>query len=908
MAKEFKQKLNTRTGQFNLIPTNVVIEFKPGVVAYANLPLTGNEKGDARIANDTGHLYVWSSEESSGLITLWVDAGDIVDLKWAVLEDKPSSLVADIDDAVSKKHAPESDNQTADTVPTEDSGVSVQDALNTLESDKVDKVVGSSLVADTEIAKIHTQNSDTKLDEGGANEISAAEIKELLLIENSEENIIAKIQNKLQLPYTVLHTNTNPDSLNTVIQTLVDGDVLEVNSSAVYNSISIPANKELIIRPSLGKCIELTGTECIKLMNGARDTIIAGVSIQNCTTPNANYMGAGITFGEIHTKVSNISFYNVSIDTVLAGSGVMLSYHWSEDGDDYATPNIIAECSSEVRFINCCFYKANKDNTEGAALSLRGIIGAFIVDCHFRDDALSMRQIQLQNCISSYIAKNNIRNTAVAGTNSEGIKLDDLGGCSYRSTGYVLHNVIKNAVEGIDIDDNVDALVFDNICYECTEEGISIDDSATAVIGRNLVYNCRFDANSAGIRVEAGAVVSMNQNNCVNNIINYRIQNGYVLPAGNGSSVDDIILKDSAKNLVYSGDIATAFNVHDAIDTLYATSHTHIVTNILYVDGNRIDDYTADGSIIKPFKTITEAISIATEWTTINIITKGAIAYTEDIVIPTNVSLVGINKTNISGNVTTSAGWTTLKDLHFTGNGKILTLNSTTAIDNCLATCAVVYATSAASQAWNFHIMPPTGVVPLTMTGTGKFQSFMSTILSVGDVPAITMSAGQLILNTCLVGGSRAGALITGTGGTVILITIQSVNNAGGISIDVSGNGATATSPNILSGVVSVGNVVCGAKTTMIEGLQFISIGALTGTVLIYRKASMITNTPAGAIVATTVQTAINELDTGKPTISSGAGVPGTTPTKVGDVYIDTTNKKLYFSVGTESSADWILS
>jgi hypothetical protein len=423
------------------------------------------------------------------------------------------------------------------------------------------------------MGKGHARNEDIYLNKGGVNEVSAEQLKELLLIQNSEACIIANIQAKLQLPYTVLHTNTDPASLNTVIQTLVDGDVLEVNSSAVYNPISIPANKELVIRPTLGKCINLTGTGCIKLMNGTRDTVIAGVSIQNCTTVNVNYQGAGITFGEIHTKVSNISFYDISIDTVLAGSGVMLSYHWSEGGDDYATPNTLSECSSQVRFINCCFYKANKDNTEGAALALRGIIGSFIVSCHFRDDTLSMRQLQLQNCISSYVSENNIRNTAIAGTNSEGIKLDDLGGCTYRSTGYILNNTIKNAVEGIDIDDLVDALVFDNICYECTEEGISVDDSATAVIGRNLCYNCRYDANSAGIRVESGAVVSMNQNNCVNNIINYRIQNGYVLPAGNSSSVDDIILKDSAKNLVYSGTIATAFNVKDAIDTLNTNSH-----------------------------------------------------------------------------------------------------------------------------------------------------------------------------------------------------------------------------------------------------------------------------------------------------------------------------------------------
>lgn len=42
-----------------------------------------------------------------------------------------------------------------------------------------------------------------------------------------------------------------------------------------------------------------------------------------------------------------------------------------------------------------------------------------------------------------------------------------------------------------------------------------------------------------------------------------------------------------------------------------------------------------------------------------------------------------------------------------------------------------------------------------------------------------------------------------------------------------------------------------------------------------------------------------------KPTISSGSGAPSSTPTKVGDTYIDTTGDASYTAVGTASSADW---
>ena len=41
------------------------------------------------------------------------------------------------------------------------------------------------------------------------------------------------------------------------------------------------------------------------------------------------------------------------------------------------------------------------------------------------------------------------------------------------------------------------------------------------------------------------------------------------------------------------------------------------------------------------------------------------------------------------------------------------------------------------------------------------------------------------------------------------------------------------------------------------------------------------------------------------PVISSGAGAPGTTPAKIGDMYIDTSGAKVYVACAVSSSADW---
>lgn len=38
---------------------------------------------------------------------------------------------------------------------------------------------------------------------------------------------------------------------------------------------------------------------------------------------------------------------------------------------------------------------------------------------------------------------------------------------------------------------------------------------------------------------------------------------------------------------------------------------------------------------------------------------------------------------------------------------------------------------------------------------------------------------------------------------------------------------------------------------------------------------------------------------------TSGAGAPGSTPTVIGQIYVDTTAKRMYIATGTGSSADW---
>lgn len=43
------------------------------------------------------------------------------------------------------------------------------------------------------------------------------------------------------------------------------------------------------------------------------------------------------------------------------------------------------------------------------------------------------------------------------------------------------------------------------------------------------------------------------------------------------------------------------------------------------------------------------------------------------------------------------------------------------------------------------------------------------------------------------------------------------------------------------------------------------------------------------------------------PHVSTGSGAPSAAPAKVGDIYVDTTNKLVYIAVATGDAGDWEL-
>jgi len=171
----FTYRFNPMSKKFDIVQDSTLLTLK-GVVATTNdLPLTGNSENDIYVCSADDRLYTWNSASDTGLITDWVDCGSVLAVDWSIITNKPSSSVSDIDLAVAHKDLTDNphtvtktqigldnvenvDTTDANNINTDDSGVTVQEALDEIESNQ------------------HTQNTDTKLDEGGANEVSASEI------------------------------------------------------------------------------------------------------------------------------------------------------------------------------------------------------------------------------------------------------------------------------------------------------------------------------------------------------------------------------------------------------------------------------------------------------------------------------------------------------------------------------------------------------------------------------------------------------------------------------------------------------------------------------------------------------------------------------------------------------------
>jgi len=344
-----------------------------------------------------------------------------------------------------------------------------------------------------------------------------------------------------------------------------------------------------------------------------------------------------------------------------------------------------------------------------------------------------------------------------------------------------------------------------------------------------------------------------------------------------GGVITPVVPTDS---LFMGGDLRTGGSVTDgtnastpaAIKSSINASHTHPVTKVLYVDGNRGDSYTETGSFDKPYKTIQAAEAVADASTIIEV-AQGT--YTGALTLTNAFAVWGKGWPTISGATAISGNHKDLRNLKIDG---VFTMNTDAELNEVDCYGGIIDAVAnpnAASTLIHGTFTAGSGVKPIAKTGTQTLMLSNSQVIGVGDIPSIDHDAGRLVLNSTGVLGSRAvGALVESSGGVVTVEGYQVVNSGGGVAMDLQ-NGAGAANPNALMDVLATGNVVCGVANTVVEGMKFLGFGALSGSALIFRPATHVAND--SGVSGTTVADALNTQKGITDTVNQG-GATGSRP------------------------------
>lgn len=350
---------------------------------------------------------------------------------------------------------------------------------------------------------------------------------------SSYDKVFTEIETVPSLPADLILTTSGSGDLAAAVSGLLEGQVLEIRSNAVFSPITLPSGVACTIKVGQGFFPTISGQECIRLMNGSANIVLDGLYIENCTTSYANGRGSAITFGENHAIASGIIFNNITIRNA-QGSAILLAYY---NGSDYATCPTLEQMSKNISFVGCHIHKGTTDIVEGASLRLTGSNGALISNCYI--DAVNLgRGINIQDSVNVIVEKCFVANCN-DGNGGEGIKLDLLGSVpAYRNSAIVRDNTIKRCIEGIDIDDHTSCnIIQNNVVSECVGVGISVDggtpNGLASIVG-NTCYK-----NAAGIRLESGSVAVLKKNVCYSNGTNYLIQNGYTVDDSNTTALDD---------------------------------------------------------------------------------------------------------------------------------------------------------------------------------------------------------------------------------------------------------------------------------------------------------------------------------------------------------------------------------
>lgn len=284
-------------------------------------------------------------------------------------------------------------------------------------------------------------------------------------------------------------------------------------------------------------------------------------------------------------------------------------------------------------------------------------------------------------------------------------------------------------------------------------------------------------------------------------------------------SADEILIEDSAasfakKKILVSSLISGSVPAHAPSHLPSGTDPLSLypITTTLYIDGNRVDTYTADGSISKPYKTIGAAVTAST----------GGVGYTYHISTGTYSEAGSISFPNVPiviyGN-----------DSTVTWSGGVTVQNSNFARYDLNSIGAVVYAGTSAGRVviqGGSLVGNVTINTPVTDLKSCTLSSGIVTIASGAICLAIActftsrivQSGGTLFIEDSVIDRTdNTNFLVTSTSGQLVIAN-SVLNNHGSAGCISCNNGAT-TLPNAVSNnfitVSSGAPVACGTAVTI---------------------------------------------------------------------------------------------
>ena len=228
------------------------------VATYNDLPITGNVENNLRLTQDTDKLYTWSIAATSGSLSDWKE---IIIASLDEVSDGFTYGKVKLSELLSGKVLSLNSMVTTDGVPSYTLSISIipNDAeslldlgsllkyfqsiysddirINTLRSLDASVAANAEDIIEASTLK-HSQNTDTKLDEGGANEITA-------------ETIITEIND---LKYIQLNTpNLDLDNYTLVLTDV--GKFIDMDKATAVtltvplnSSVAFPIGTQIIIR------------------------------------------------------------------------------------------------------------------------------------------------------------------------------------------------------------------------------------------------------------------------------------------------------------------------------------------------------------------------------------------------------------------------------------------------------------------------------------------------------------------------------------------------------------------------------------------------------------------------------------------------------------------------------------